>query len=235
MFKVAIIEDEPPISDELKSWVLKAKPGTSIEQFYTRESAQEALRTSDYNLVVLDLQLGPEKNAGVAVIRETIKRPVPVLVVSGLPAQLYRGVMRALDAWDYLERPVSQDEFIETFLDVVRQSEGMKRPSLAEGDLRIDPMRQTLKWKGEDLNLPLSAQRILNVIYERRNRADPTASYQELFQAVKSGKNKANIRKQIATIKSEFKLVDEEFNSIVSEPMRGYRWVEREDSEGSEK
>ena len=232
MFKVAIIEDEPPISDELKSWVLKAKPGTSIEQFYTRESAQEALRTHDYDLVVLDLQLGPEKNAGVAVITETIKRPVPVLVVSGLPAQLYRGVMRALDAWDYLERPVTEDEFVETFLDVVRQSEGVKRP-LPEGDLRIDPMRQTLKWKGKDLNLPLSAQRILNAIYERRNRSDPTASYQELFQVVKSGKNKANIRKQIATIKSEFKAVDNAFSSIVAEPMRGYRWVERKQGEES--
>lgn len=228
MFKVAIIEDEPPLNDEMASWVLRAKPGTTIDQFYTRESAEQALRKEQYDLVVLDLMLGPEKNAGVAVIRETYKHPVPVLVVSGLPAELYRGVMRALDAWDYLQRPVSQDDFIETFLGIVRQSEKAKRPSsVFGGSLQIDPIRGTLKWKGMNLNLPLSAQRILYAIYERRTLDDSTASYQELFKVVKSGKNKANIRKQISTIKSEFKLVDSEFNSIVSDPMRGYRWVER--------
>ena len=106
MFQVAIIEDDPPTSHQLKQWILSAKPGISVEQWFTSDEAEAAIAREDYDLVVLDIELGRERHAGVAIINAINKsaRGTPVLVVSAMPATIYRSIMKALDAWDYLQK-----------------------------------------------------------------------------------------------------------------------------------
>ncbi|MCH6052633.1 response regulator, partial [Salmonella enterica] len=86
-------------------------------------SAEAALSRERYDLVVLDIELGRERNAGVALINEINKQGLgtPVLVVSAMPAAIYRSIMKALDAWDYLQKTTFDEaEFVETFLDILR-------------------------------------------------------------------------------------------------------------------
>jgi DNA-binding winged helix-turn-helix (wHTH) protein len=47
-----------------------------------------------------------------------------------------------------------------------------------------------------------------------------------LFQVVKSGRNRDNIRKHISTIREAFRELDENFGCIENIPMRGFRWAE---------
>jgi DNA-binding winged helix-turn-helix (wHTH) protein len=49
-------------------------------------------------------------------------------------------------------------------------------------------------------------------------------SYDELFQVVKSGRNRDNIRKHISTIRDAFRELDEAFDGIENIPMRGFCW-----------
>jgi DNA-binding winged helix-turn-helix (wHTH) protein len=51
-------------------------------------------------------------------------------------------------------------------------------------------------------------------------------SYEDLFQVVKSGRNRDNVRKHISTIRDAFREIDPEFDAIENVPMRGFRWVE---------
>ena len=50
-------------------------------------------------------------------------------------------------------------------------------------------------------------------------------SYEELFEVVKSGRNRDNVRKHVSTIREAFREVDSAFESIENVPMRGFRWV----------
>jgi DNA-binding response OmpR family regulator len=80
-------------------------------------------RREDYDLVVLDIELGRERHAGVAIINAINKsaRGTPVLVVSAMPATIYRSIMKALDAWDYLQKTTfSEADFTDTFLEILR-------------------------------------------------------------------------------------------------------------------
>jgi len=95
----------------------------------------------------------------------------------------------------------------------------------AGNELSIDPLRQsTPLWRGKRVNLPLTAQRILATLYEKRGQV---VSYDELFQVVKNGRNRDNIRKHISTIREAFRELDEEFDRIENIPMRGFRWSDR--------
>src|SRR5262249_24318206 len=134
MARVAVIEDDKPTSNQLAGWIRAAKSGIEIDQWFNRDDAEAALAREVYDVVVLDIELGRERNAGVTLINAINKlhRGTPVLVLSAMPAAIYRGIMKALDAWDYLQKTTfSETDFIDTFLDILRAAESKPAGSLA--------------------------------------------------------------------------------------------------------
>ncbi len=226
MTTVAIIEDDPPTSNQLKAWVLAAKPGLEVHQWFTRDDAEAALAREHYDVVVLDIELGRERHAGVALIHAINKRSgTPVLVVSAMPATIYRGIMKALDAWDYLQKTTFEEaDFVDTFLDILRSAKAKPAaPVATPQELAIDPLRQGAPlWRGQRVNLPLTAQRILAALHERSGEV---VSYDDLFKVVKSGRNRDNIRKHVSTIREALREIDPAFDGIENIPMRGFRWA----------
>ena len=228
MFKVAVIEDDAPTSTQLKAWILAAKPGLQVDQWFNRDDAEAAVARENYDVVVLDIELGRERHAGVAIINaiNKIGNGTPVLVVSAMPATIYRSIMKALDAWDYLQKTTFEEsDFIETFLQILRSTRPATPAPAAppDAELSIDPLWQhSPLWRGQKVNLPLTAQRILATLYQRRGEV---VSYDELFKVVKSGRNRDNIRKHISTIREAFHELDAGFDRIENVPMRGFRWA----------
>ena len=231
--RVAIIEDDPPTSDQLKGWILSARPGLQVDQWFTRDEAEAAIARERYDLVVMDIELGRERHAGVALINAINKQHgTPVLVVSAMPATIYRSIMKALDAWDYLQKTTFEEsDFIDTVLEMLRASRDRPAPRNAAGaatmavdqELSIDPLGQgAVLWRGHRVNLPLTAQRILAALQAHRGEV---VSYDDLFQVVKTGRNRDNVRKHISTIREAFRDIDPAFEGIESVPMRGFRWL----------
>ena len=229
MARVAVIEDDVPTSTQLRGWIEAARPGIVVDQWFNRDEAVAALDRERYDLVVLDIELGRERIAGVAVINEINKRgTTPVLVVSGMPAGIYRSIMKALDAWDYLQKSdFTERDFMETVLDMLRAAQELRAAppaSAPASELSLDPLRQgTPTWRGQRVNLPLTAQRILATLYERRGHV---VSYEDLFKVVKSGRNRDNVRKHVSTIRDAFRETDPDFDRIENVPMRGFRWMD---------
>ena len=234
MPKVAVIEDDVPTSNQLRGWIEAARPGIEVHQWFSRDDAESALAREHYDVVVLDIELGRERHAGVAIINTINKhRGTPVLVVSAMPAAIYRSIMKALDAWDYLQKTTFEEaDFIDTFLEILRaaksqpaalrQAQGERSSDTDE--LSLDPLRQNSAiWRGQRVNLPLTAQRILAALHARRGEV---VSYEDLYQVVKSGRNRDNIRKHVSTIRDAFKEIDAAFEGIENVPMRGFRWAE---------
>jgi len=254
--KVAVIEDDVPTSNQLRGWIEAARPGIEVHQWFTRDDAEAALAREPYDVVVLDIELGRERHAGVAIINTINKNAAdrqhgtPVLVVSAMPAAIYRSIMKALDAWDYLQKTTFEEsDFIDTFLEILRAANS-QRPALrqAQGErgsagatrangasgaigaigtsgneLSLDPLRQSSAlWRGQRVNLPLTAQRILATLHQRRG---DVVSYEELFEVVKSGRNRDNIRKHVSTIRDALREIDPAFDGIENVPMRGFRWA----------
>lgn len=228
MDKVAVIEDDRPTSNQLAGWIKAARPELEVHQWYDRDSAETALARERYALVVLDIELGRERHAGVAIINTINKlhQGTPVLVVSAMPAAIYRSIMKALDAWDYLQKTsFDEPEFVETFLDILRSAKAQRgaAPEPAHDELSLDPLWQrSPTWRGQRINLPLTAQRILAVLVQHKGQ---TVGYEDLFDVVKSGRNRDNVRKHVSAIRDAFRDLDPAFDAIENVPMRGFRWT----------
>lgn len=179
----------------------------------------------------MDIELGRERHAGVALINAINKQhATPVLVVSAMPATIYRSIMKALDAWDYLQQTTFEEaDFVDTFLEILRAAKAQRErdaqaPDVHTEELSLDPLRQSSPtWSGQRINLPLTAQRILTALHEHQGQV---VSYEDLFHVVKSGRNRDNVRKHISTIRDAFREIDPEFDAIENVPMRGFRWGE---------
>ncbi len=74
MARVAVIEDDLPTSNQLKAWIESARPGITVDQWFNRDDAESAIARERYDLVVLDIELGRERHAGVAIINAINKR-----------------------------------------------------------------------------------------------------------------------------------------------------------------
>jgi len=230
MPKVAVIEDDVPTSNQLRGWIEAARPGIEVHQWFSRDDAEGALAREHYDVVVLDIELGRERHAGVAIINTINKsandrqRGTPVLVVSAMPAAIYRSIMKALDAWDYLQKTTFEEaDFVDTFLEILRSTPARAAaPAPATAELSLDPLRQAAPlWRGQRVNLPLTAQRILAALHARRGEV---VSYEELYQVIKSGRNRDNVRKHVSTIREAFREIDPGFDGIENVPMRGFRF-----------
>ena len=228
MINIALIEDDEPTSNQLRQWISAAKPEARVDQWFNRDDAEAALLREQYDLVILDIELGRERHAGVAIINAINKHSAtPVLVVSAMPATIYRSIMKALDAWDYLQKATfSEDDFIETLLEIlraVREKKSQQKVAPEPVSISLDPLRQRNPiWRGQRVNLPLTAQRILAVLLEHQGQV---VTYDDLYEVVKSGRNRENIRKHVSTIRDAFREIDANFNLIENVPLRGFRWV----------
>jgi len=228
MSTVAVIEDDVPTSNQLRGWIEAARAGIVVHQWFNRDDAEAAIARERYEAVVLDIELGRERHAGVAIINAINKRGgTPVLVVSAMPAAIYRSIMKALDAWDYLQKTTFEEaDFIDTFLEILRSAPARSAAAREASELSLDPLKQAAPlWRGQRVNLPLTAQRILAVLHARRGEV---VSYEDLFQTIKSGRNRDNVRKHVSTIRDAFREIDPAFDGIENVPMRGFRWVHGE-------
>ena len=61
MFKVAVIEDDQPTSNQLKSWILSARPEITVDQWFTRDDAEAAIAREVPHLAVGEVELGGDR------------------------------------------------------------------------------------------------------------------------------------------------------------------------------
>ena len=228
MTRIAIVEDDPPTSQLFATWLKEYDDSFDIEQFGSRTLAEAAIAQRAYDLVVLDIRIGSDSNAGVGLIHELGKRQhCPVIVISGMPADIYRGIMYQLEAWDYLTKPADQAALIAVVRNALKErpaAAGSAGDSKLPPGLELNPLQKKHPlWQGERLVLPMTAQRILYQI--ARNNGRPV-SFAELIKVMPYAGTQGAVKTHVSTIRAAFKAVDPGFSKIINVPLLGYLWQE---------
>lgn len=234
VYKIAIIEDSVPTNDEFKTFLLDIWPNCHVEQFVNFETASAALSSTTYDLIVSDIDLGPgsDKFGGMKIAKALHSKNTPLLIVSGSPQpELNRNIFRALDAWDYLQKPVTGADFRNQVKRAIAYRLTQTHPEtksnssttlVGDPDLVIDlHSRVKVTWKGDRVHLPMTQVRLVETLVRHVNTP---AKYDELYEQIDSGRNKENLRVHIGAIRTAFREVDSTFDQIRSVTMIGYLW-----------
>ncbi|MCL6547439.1 MAG: response regulator transcription factor [Alicyclobacillus sp.] len=109
MERILVVEDEEPIADILRFSL--EREGYAVEVAFDGNEAVRAARTSQPDLILLDLML-PEKN-GFEVCREVRTfSAVPIIILTAREAEVDKVLGLELGADDYVTKPFSMRELL---------------------------------------------------------------------------------------------------------------------------
>lgn len=163
--RVLLVEDDRMIG-EGAAGVLRAE-GHATDWVQDGDAADLALRTHDYDLVLLDLGL-PGRD-GLRVLRELRARggTVPVLVVTARDAVRERIAGLDAGADDYLVKPFDVDELLARMRALQRRSAGRGHSRLRFGDVTVDVAAREATRGGEPVQLSAREWAVLEPLLAR--------------------------------------------------------------------
>ncbi|HNQ04077.1 MAG TPA: winged helix-turn-helix domain-containing protein [Thiobacillaceae bacterium] len=166
--RLLIAEDDPQLGDGLTIWL--RQDGHAVDWVKDGQAADLALKSGDYDLLLLDL--GLPRQEGMAVLRALRGRgqSLPVLILTARDA--VHDKIAGLDggADEYLVKPVSLDELSARVRALLRRAAGHARPCLRLGELVLDPAMRQVTLAGEPIELSAREFALLQVLMRHPGR-----------------------------------------------------------------
>ncbi|MFP6814843.1 MAG: response regulator transcription factor [Pseudomonadales bacterium] len=226
---IAIVEDDP---DQRANYVdAITMKGYQVTSYASREEALEGFDRALPDLVILDIILGEEVDAGFQLCRDLLARApsLPVIFLTERINEIDKISGLRLGAWDYLPKPISLDYLAERISSLLRINEVRAENKETEsasakkiGDLSLDQEALIISWQGTRIDLSGTEFRMLAKLVRMPGHA---VSYETLMNAtMQSLVTNNTINTHMRNIRKKFEKVDKDFSNIKSEYGFGYRW-----------
>jgi DNA-binding response OmpR family regulator len=163
--RVLLVEDDQMIAQGLQTAL--RQDGYTVDWMRDGPSAAEALHSSRFDLVLLDLGL-PGRD-GLSVLRELRRRgdatPVLILTARDEPRDRVAGLDAGAD--DYIVKPFDLDEVAARMRSVLRRASGRGDPCIQHGDIRLNPITHTVERSGQPVLLSAHEYAVLEALLQR--------------------------------------------------------------------
>lgn len=166
--RVLLVEDDELLGDGLRTGLIQY--GYAVDWLKDGLSADQALKTETFDLVVLDL--GLPKLPGISVLQNLRGRgqTMPVLILTARESVDDR--VKGLDsgADDYLTKPFDLDELCARLRALQRRFTSRAEPLLTHEQITLDPASHTVTFHGENINLSRREFSLLHKLLENAGR-----------------------------------------------------------------
>jgi DNA-binding response OmpR family regulator len=161
--RVLVVEDERRLAENIAT-ALRDGPGFAVDLCHDGEEALLACDAVEYDLLILDLML--PRMHGSEILRTIRARAsqIPVLILTAVSE--IRSTIDLLDlgADDYMTKPFDLGELVARARALIRRGKGVKQTLLAFGDLLLNTAAQTVKVRGQIVELSPTEYRILEYL-----------------------------------------------------------------------
>ena len=160
--KILLVEDDPALADGLLASL--SNIGFDVTTAMTAAFADSALRTQNYDLLILDLGL-PDGD-GLDLLRQLRSRKLtlPVLILTARDGLNDRIVGLQLGADDYMTKPFELRELEARVQALLRRSRGGFDQALRLGNLRLEAFHHQFYLGDTPLLLPSREQGVLEAL-----------------------------------------------------------------------
>jgi two-component system response regulator QseB len=166
--RILLVEDDELLGDGLRTGLIQY--GYAVDWLKDGLSADQALKTENFDLVVLDL--GLPKLSGINVIQNLRARgqTMPVLILTARESVEDR--VKGLDsgADDYLTKPFDLDELCARLRALQRRFSSRAEPLLVHELISLDPASHTVTLSGETINVSRREFALLHKLLENSGR-----------------------------------------------------------------
>jgi two-component system response regulator QseB len=166
--RLLLVEDDPILGDGLQAGLRQG--GYTVDWLHNAASAEAALRSENYEIMVLDLGL-PDRS-GLSVLRQLRQRgkDLPVLILTARDSIEDR--VEGLDsgADDYMLKPFDLDELAARLRALLRRHGGRAENRIVHGEIILDPSAHAVSLAGEAVELPPREYTVLQLLLENIGR-----------------------------------------------------------------
>ena len=227
-YTIALVEDDPQLQENY----VKAleREGYEVSAYAGKAEAVEAFEVRLPDLVILDIMLGEDLDAGFELCRHlrSLSPTIPVIFLTARNSDIDRVSGLRLGAWDYLTKDVTTLDFLPARIsamfrtvEILRSGTSENRNVIEHSELRIDEARKEVYWQDRPVMLTLTEFWILCSIARRPGHLK---SHEQLMDAASVVVTNNAITAHIKRIRNKFREIDPDFDHIRSEYGMGYRW-----------
>jgi two-component system, OmpR family, response regulator len=224
---VAIVEDEAPIRENYADAL--RRQGYRVQTFANREHAMGAFRIRLPDLVLLDIALQDEIDAGFEMCRElrTLSSKLPIIFLTARDSDYDSIAGLRVGADDYITKDVSIPHIIARISALFRRVEALGDPTNQRnerkcGELTIDPDRVIARWTESVVDLTLTEFWIVNALTKNPGHVK---TREQLMNDANVVVDDTTVTSHIKRIRRKFKAIDVNFDSIETVYGMGYRWT----------
>lgn len=165
--RLLLIEDDKLIGDGLKLGL--SKQNFAVDWFQDGKLGFEALFSTEYDAVVLDLSL--PKMDGLGILRQWRKenKDIPVLILTARDTLDERILGFNAGADDYLCKPFALMEVIVRLQVLIRRSYKQSSTEVAVGDLVVDASTHSVKLADEEISLTAKEFNLLQLFVNNKD------------------------------------------------------------------
>ncbi|WP_039960690.1 proteobacterial dedicated sortase system response regulator [endosymbiont of Riftia pachyptila] len=225
---IAIVEDEPAIRDNYTDYL--TRQGYRVNGYASRQAASSAFGRQLPDLVILDIGLQDEPDAGFELCRELRSRSanLPIIFLTARDDEFDTVSGLRLGADDYLTKSISLPQIAARIAALFRRLDALQTQQssdniLTPGSLRLDLDRLTAHWREQPVELTLTEFWMVHALARHPGHV---RSRDQLMEEANILVDAASVSTHIKRIRQKFQQLDAGFSAIDAVYGAGYRWLE---------
>ena len=238
MNKIALVDDDmiALVDDDMNlvtsvSMTLEAE-GFEVETYNDGQAALDAFNKKLPDMAVLDMKTpGMDGMDLLQRIRQKTKMPVIFLISKGDEIDEVLGSRMGAD--DYVKKPFSQRLLVERIRALLRRQDAQAGEIVADseetkvmerGELRMDPLRHAVSWKGKDVSLTVTEFLLLQALAQRPGFVKSRDQLIDVAYDDQVYVDDRTIDSHIKRLRKKMRTADDEFSAIETLYGIGYKY-----------
>ena len=222
MARIALVDDDRNILTSV-SMTLEAE-GFEVETFNDGQTALDAFSRRMPRMDGMDL-----------LQRLRQKSTMPVIFLTSKDDEIDEVLGLRMGADDYVKKPFSQRLLVERIRTLLRRNEAIASGEVAtteetkvieRGNLRMDPLRHSVAWKGKDVSLTVTEFMLLQALATRPGFVKSRDQLMDVAYDDQIYVDDRTIDSHIKRLRKKMRMVDDDFNAIETLYGIGYRYNE---------
>ena len=232
MQTIALVDDDRNILTSVS--IALENEGYRVETYTDGASALEGLQLRPPNLAIFDIKM-PRMDGMDLLQRLRQKTAMPVIFLTSKDDEIDEVLGLRMGADDYVKKPFSQRLLVERIRALLRRQDAVETNEVGDteetkvmerGDLRMDPLRHAVSWKGKDVSLTVTEFLLLQALAQRPGFVKSRDQLMDVAYDDQVYVDDRTIDSHIKRLRKKMRTVDADFSAIETLYGIGYRYNE---------
>lgn len=232
MSRIALVDDDRNILTSV-AMTLEAE-GFEVETYTDGQAALDAFNKKLPDMAVLDIKM-PRMDGMDLLQRLRQKTQMPVIFLTSKDDEIDEVLGLRMGADDYVKKPFSQRLLVERIRALLRRQEavdgdaagnGPEAKLMERGELRMDPLRHSVSWKGKDVSLTVTEFLLLQALAQRPGFVKSRDQLMDVAYDDQVYVDDRTIDSHIKRLRKKMRTADDDFSAIETLYGIGYRYNE---------